>query len=40
MKIVEYSEEKAQDWDEFVLNMSINGTFLQTRIFFSFRVFA
>lgn len=36
MKIVEYSEEKAQDWDEFVLNMSINGTFLQTRRFLNY----
>lgn len=31
MKVIRYSEEHALEWDEFVMNQSVNGTFLQTR---------
>lgn len=34
--IVPYKEEYAQEWDDFVLNNSINGNFLQTRNFYSY----
>ena len=34
--IVPYKEEYAHEWDDFVLNDSINGNFLQTRNFYSY----
>lgn len=35
-RIVEFSEELASEWDEFVLAKSVNGTFLQTRNFLNY----
>lgn len=35
-RIVEYSEEFAFEWDEFVLTRSVNGTFLHTRNFLNY----
>ena len=34
--IVEYRSEKENEWDAFVLNKSMNGTFLQTRRFINY----
>lgn len=34
--IERYSEEKSKEWDEFVLQNSVNGTFLQTRRFLNY----
>lgn len=34
--IVEYKEEKQQEWDDFVMNKSYNGTFLQSRNFLNY----
>lgn len=34
--IVMYEEKKINEWDEFVLNKSMNGTFLQTRKFINY----
>lgn len=35
-RIVEYSDEYEKIWDNFVLNQSVNGTFLQTRNFINY----
>lgn len=35
-RIVDFSEELSSEWDEFVLNKSVNGTFLQTRKFINY----
>ena len=34
--VKEYSNEFEQDWDDFVLHRSVNGTFLQTRRFLNY----
>lgn len=36
LKVVEYDKSYAKTWDYFVLNESVNGTFLQTRRFLSY----
>lgn len=36
LRIEQYSDEFEKKWDEFVLNNSINGTFLQTRNFIKY----
>lgn len=35
-RIVKFSEECAEEWDDFVLTKSVNGTFLQTRNFLNY----
>lgn len=35
-RIEEYSDAYEREWDEFVLNRSVNGTFLQTRNFLNY----
>lgn len=35
-KIVNYNGEFEQKWDYFVMNDSVNGTFLQTRRFLNY----
>lgn len=35
-RIVEFSEELADEWDEFILKKTVNGTFLQTRNFLNY----
>ena len=36
MEVVEYTEQYEKQWDEFVSNKSVNGTFLQTRNFLNY----
>lgn len=36
MQVVKFEDKWAKDWDDFVLNQSINGNFLQTRRFLSY----
>ena len=33
LKIVKYSSEYEQKWDEFIQKLAVNGTFLQERRF-------
>ena len=36
LRIVKYCDKIQSKWDDFVMNQSINGTFLQTRRFLSY----
>lgn len=36
LRIEKYTEEISEEWDDFVLNKSMNGTFLQTRRFINY----
>ena len=36
MEVKEFDDDKAKDWDSFVLYSSVNGTFLQTRNFLNY----
>lgn len=36
LRIVEFEDEYMEKWDKFVLNQSVNGTFLQTRNFLNY----
>lgn len=35
-EVVEFFADKSNEWDEFVMNRSVNGTFLQTRRFLNY----
>ena len=35
-RIIKYTEDKEKEWDDFIINRALNGTFLQSRRFLNY----